>query len=91
MHWRKFHVKDIPLGDDQKEDFDKWLQNRWLEKDALLDYFYKHGEFPKDKMKVCVRTEVKLKNPVGDVFSIFAVLALVAVVARIIVLLKRLF
>jgi 1-acyl-sn-glycerol-3-phosphate acyltransferase len=91
MHWRKFHVKDIPLAGNQKDEFEKWLQDRWYEKDALLDYFYKHGGFPKDEMKVCVRTEVKLKNPIGDVFSIFAVLSLVAVVARIIVLLRSLF
>lgn len=91
MHWRKFHVKDIPLGEDQKDEFEKWIEDRWFEKDALLDHFYKHGEFPKERMKVCVRTEVRLKNPFGDVFSIFAVVALVAVIARIVVLIMRVF
>jgi 1-acyl-sn-glycerol-3-phosphate acyltransferase len=91
MHWRKFNVSEIPLGEDQKEAFEKWIQDRWMEKDALLDHFYKHGEFPKEKMSVCVKTEVKLNNPIGDVFSIFAVLALVAVVARIGVLLVSIF
>jgi len=91
MHWRKFNVDKIPLGEDQKEEFDKWLQDRFYEKDALLDDFYKHGSFTKEKIAVCVRTEVRLKNPIGDVFSIFAVLALVAVVGRIIVLLTRIF
>jgi 1-acyl-sn-glycerol-3-phosphate acyltransferase len=91
MHWRKFPVDQIPLGEDNKEEFEKWLQDLWLEKDALLDHFYKTGGFPKKDMAVCVRTEVKLKNPIGDVFSIFAVLALVAVVCRIISLLLTLF
>src|SRR5436190_331164 len=91
MHWRKFRVSEIPLGEDQKEDFDKWIYNRWMEKDALLDHFYKHGEFPKDKIAVRVSTEVKLNNPIGDVFSIFSVLALVAVVVRIGVLLVTIF
>ena len=91
MHWRKFHVREIPLGEDQKEDFDKWIYNRWMEKDALLDHFYKHGEYPKDEIAVRVSTEVKLNNPIGDVFSIFSVLALVAVVVRIGVLLVTIF
>ena len=90
MHWRKFRIDTIPLGEDQKEEFEKWLSERWMEKDALLDHFYKHGQYPKEKMDVCVRTEVKLRNPIGDVFSIFAVLAFLAVISRIIILLGRL-
>jgi len=85
MHWRKFRVADIPL---EEEEFDAWLRERWMEKDKLLDHFYRMGGFPEGEMKVCVRTEVKLKNAFGDVFSIFAVLALVAVVARIMYLMK---
>lgn len=78
MHWRKFRVDEIPLG----EEFEKWLQDRWMEKDDLLDHFYKHGKFPQDKMAVCFKTEVKLKDPAQDVFSIFSVLALVTMVLR---------
>ena len=88
MHWRKFRVDEIPFRDDQKEAFEKWVQDRWMEKDALLDHFYKHGAFPKEKMAVRVNTDVRLRNTIGDVFSIFAVLALVAVVVRIGVLLS---
>ena len=79
MHWRKFRVDEIPMG----EGFDKWIRARWAEKDALLDHFYKYGKYPEDKMAVCVKTEVKLKNPTGDLFSIFAVLAFLAVIMRI--------
>ena len=91
MHWRKFHVDDIPFGDHQTEAFDKWIQDRWVEKDALLDHFYKNGKFPEDKMAVCVRSEVKLKNSIGEILSIFAVLGLVAVILRIGVLLRAIF
>ena len=78
MHWRKFKVSEIPL-----DNFDKWLHDRWMEKDALLDHFYKHGEFPPEQMAVVVRTEVKLKDALGDVLSIFSVLALAVVLGRI--------
>jgi 1-acyl-sn-glycerol-3-phosphate acyltransferase len=85
MHWRKFPTSDIPVDGDE---FDAWLRERWMEKDALLDHFYATGGFPREEMAVCVRTSVKLKNPFGDVFSIFAVLALVGVVTRIVYLLR---
>ena len=80
MHWRKFHVDSIPLGE---EDFEKWLNERWFEKDALLDHFYKFGNFPEDKIAVLVKTQVRLKHTVRDVLSIFAVLGLVVLVVRI--------
>jgi lysocardiolipin and lysophospholipid acyltransferase len=88
MHWRKFRVSDIPM---EEKEFEKWMQDRWYEKDALIEHFYTQGEFPKDKMSVCVRTEVKLKDPIRDVFSIFAVLGTVSVFARIFVLMWRIF
>jgi lysocardiolipin and lysophospholipid acyltransferase len=91
MHWRKFPVDQIPLGEDQTEQFEKWIRDRWSEKDVLLDHFYKYGKFPEDHMAVCVKTEVKLKNPIGDVLSIFAVLGLLAVVSRIGFLLWEIF
>jgi 1-acyl-sn-glycerol-3-phosphate acyltransferase len=91
MHWRKFHVDDIPLGEDELEEFDRWIYDRWMEKDAMLDYFYKNNGFPEKERAVTVRTEVKLRNPVGDIFSIFAVLAVVAVILRIVVLFMDIF
>jgi 1-acyl-sn-glycerol-3-phosphate acyltransferase len=84
MYWRKFRVEDIPL--DTKEGFDEWLRDRWMEKDVLLDHFYQEGAFP--QRAVCVRTEVRLRNTLQDVFSIFSVLALIAVLARIVYLLR---
>ncbi|OMJ22518.1 putative acyltransferase [Smittium culicis] len=40
---RRFLISDIPLDEDSK--FSEWLQNRFLEKDSKLDYFYKSGDF----------------------------------------------
>jgi len=47
MHWRRFAIKDIPL-DDPKE-FDKWVLQRWREKDDLLEYYVVNGRFPADE------------------------------------------
>ena len=44
MYWRRFAVKDIPLGN--HEEFDLWLRERWHEKDALLEQYLTTGRFP---------------------------------------------
>lgn len=44
MYWRRFRVSDIPI-DDQHE-FEKWVLDRWREKDALLEGFMQTGHFP---------------------------------------------
>jgi hypothetical protein len=44
MHWRRFHIDDIPI--DSPKAFDVWLRNRWREKDYMLEYFTRHQTFP---------------------------------------------
>ena len=44
MHWRRFQMSSIPLT--SLEDFDKWLQARWVEKEALLEEYERTGRFP---------------------------------------------
>ena len=44
LHWRRFKVSSIPLS--SLEDFDKWLQARWQEKDVLLQEHEQTGRFP---------------------------------------------
>jgi Acyltransferase C-terminus len=44
MHWRRFAVSSIPVSDPKA--FDAWLHERWVEKDALLEYWQHHGHFP---------------------------------------------
>jgi hypothetical protein len=47
MHWRRFRIDSIPL--DNPSAFDRWLGNRWVEKDMLLGIYYRTGRFPADK------------------------------------------
>ena len=44
MYWRRFRIADIPIND--ADAFEKWLLNRWREKDALLEGFMQSGRFP---------------------------------------------
>lgn len=44
MHWRRFATKNIPIRDPIA--FDRWLIDRWTEKDMLLEDFAQHGCFP---------------------------------------------
>lgn len=46
MHWRRFAVADIP---EDEAKFDKWLEDRWVEKDELLAYYEKYSAFPFDE------------------------------------------
>jgi len=43
IHYRRYAVKDIPRG---SEPLLRWLYDRWTEKEALLDHYYKTGKFP---------------------------------------------
>ena len=52
MHYRKFPVEDIPFKSDA---LTQWLYKRFEEKEEMLDFFYKTGQFPMwdlDKCKV---------------------------------------
>jgi lysocardiolipin and lysophospholipid acyltransferase len=83
MYWRRFAISSIPL-DDAKE-FEAWLNQRWKEKDQLLECFNKTGRFPADdaataeKTNDYIETEVKLVRwyEVGQIFVVLATLALV--------------
>ncbi|KAK3674467.1 hypothetical protein LTR78_005553 [Recurvomyces mirabilis] len=44
MFWRRYKISEIPLDNDAA--FGRWLNNRWREKDYILEYFYKFGHFP---------------------------------------------
>jgi len=60
MFWRRFKIADIPYEDD--EAFSRWLVNRWREKDYMLEYYYKFGNFPAgDPSKAFLAAEGKKK------------------------------
>lgn len=54
MHVDRFKIRDIPglasraYNPDEKTDpaFEKWLRERFLAKDALMNSFYENGKFP---------------------------------------------
>ncbi|KAI8368292.1 acyltransferase-domain-containing protein [Radiomyces spectabilis] len=43
IHIRRFRVSELPKDMDA---FSSWIYQRWIEKDELMAYFYKHGKFP---------------------------------------------
>jgi 1-acyl-sn-glycerol-3-phosphate acyltransferase len=60
MFWRRFKISDIPVDND--EAFGRWLNNRWREKDYILEYFYKFNQFPADDaVKALAAAEGKRK------------------------------
>ncbi|USW56022.1 Putative phospholipid/glycerol acyltransferase [Septoria linicola] len=67
MYFRRFKIADIPYQDD--EAFSRWLINRWREKDYMLDYYYKFGNFPaEDPVKAMLAVEGKRKpNPAKSI------------------------
>ncbi|GFF60499.1 acyltransferase [Aspergillus udagawae] len=47
MHWRRYNMAEIPLG--SQSEFEVWLRARWVEKDELLDRFYRTGRFATER------------------------------------------
>ncbi|KAI1204569.1 acyltransferase-domain-containing protein [Annulohypoxylon truncatum] len=62
FYWRRFALADMPLDD--QEEFDKWLRERWYEKDAVLEQYVSTGRFPANGagIKGHIETEVRTKN-----------------------------
>ncbi|KAI1822747.1 acyltransferase-domain-containing protein [Xylaria intraflava] len=62
FYWRRFALDDIPL--ENQEDFDKWLRERWYEKDALMEQYVSTGRFPANGagLKGHIETEVKTQH-----------------------------
>ena len=60
MYFRRYKISDIPLDND--EVFERWLINRWREKDYILEYFNKYNAFPtEDPGKALLAAEGKRK------------------------------
>ena len=47
MYWRRFALSSIPIDDPVA--FEVWLRARWMEKDGLIEAYYRHGRFPADR------------------------------------------
>lgn len=44
LHYRRFPVAEVPFG--ETEALTQWLYARWVEKEHLLEEFYRTGRFP---------------------------------------------
>ena len=60
MYWRRWRISDIPTEDE--EAFAIWLRNRWMEKDYLLDHFFRHGTYPEGDPVKAMKTEAALEK-----------------------------
>ncbi|PNS18162.1 hypothetical protein CAC42_3607 [Sphaceloma murrayae] len=92
MHWRRFKVADMPIDD--KAAMEKWIMDRWREKDELLEQHHKTGRFPSDAEAVSfadkksddpfIETEVRPRNPV-EFLQIFVPVTAVALICNVLV------
>ncbi|EJT99919.1 acyltransferase-domain-containing protein [Dacryopinax primogenitus] len=82
LHIRMWQAKDLPLGDmsdsatrgaeasqEEKDMFDRWLLDRWREKDRWMDGFYKTGEFSNSQGRYTRTLEVKNPWAIAQAFS----------------------
>lgn len=87
MYWRRFAVSSIPLDD--IKDFEKWMSDRWNEKDELMQCFLDTGRFPPNEIVTStdgtkgagyLETEVKLERwyEIGQIFVTLGAFAMVA-------------
>lgn len=75
IYWRRYKVSEIPYNDEKE--FESWIQQRWYEKDELLDRMIKTGSFVDPESTTTPTMEkisapVKLNSP-GQLFQIFSV------------------
>ncbi|KAK4052735.1 hypothetical protein OIV83_002022 [Microbotryomycetes sp. JL201] len=99
VHIRQYNVlKEVPLGDlsnvevgdgslEERQAFDKWLRDRWQEKDDLMKVFVKQDRFDRtsdsdDKQRQAIEWNVKLRHSweFAEVFSWFGPLVLFGLV-----------
>ncbi len=60
IHYRKFPISEVPT---ETEALSQWLNDRWLEKEKMLDIFYKTRKFPRYNQNTREVDENKLLEP----------------------------
>lgn len=55
MYWRRYKISDLPVDDE--EAMQKWVLDRWREKDVLLEEFHKTGRFPGESKALTIQTK----------------------------------
>ena len=95
MYWRRFRISTVPL--ENVEVFHEWLQQRWNEKDDLLEAYNNTGLFPPNVStessvsykQQYIKTSVQLVNW-WEVVGIFTPLLTVTLVLNVLKQLWRL-
>ncbi|OAL42539.1 putative acyltransferase [Pyrenochaeta sp. DS3sAY3a] len=90
LHWRRFSIKDVPLHDAKA--FDRWLYERWAEKDRLLEHFQQSQSFPTELVSINVKIELHSSLEVWQILaSVFALVAVWIIVKSVYRIVARLF
>lgn len=84
MYWRRYKIADIPWQDEAL--FEKWIYDRWYEKDLLLKRVKETGSFllpgEEDEPFTPFEVPVELDQTLPDLFKIIVVPATTALLAR---------
>ena len=72
VYYRKFPISDIPI---ETAALTMWLYDRFVEKEKLLEIFYKTGKFPEFNMEGYTINENSLLRPRNIRLSNFKIIA----------------
>ncbi|KAF3926108.1 hypothetical protein ABW21_db0200311 [Orbilia brochopaga] len=61
LHFRRFRISEIPYNDTAA--FEKWMRDRWTEKDQLMETYMSTGRLPGDDEEVEVITNGGIEKP----------------------------
>jgi Acyltransferase C-terminus len=68
------HGQTVQVPEDERQVFDTWLQDRWIEKDQFIQHFYDTGSFSsslKEHPEIDVPLQLKHKREILDAFCFF--------------------
>lgn len=81
MYWRRYKISDIPWQDEAL--FEKWIYDRWYEKDLLLKSIKEKGVFEGPEESILpIEAPVELNNTISEVFKIFIVPVTTGLIVR---------
>jgi len=90
QYWRRFAVAEIPLDDPKA--FESWVEDRWREKDKIIEHYHTTGRFPADTASGSTQgaddggfidTEVKLKSNL-EILQIYVVMLTIGLLINIV-------
>ncbi|EWC47699.1 hypothetical protein DRE_02899 [Drechslerella stenobrocha 248] len=61
LHFRRFRISNIPYNDTPS--FDKWMRDRWAEKDEMMETYMTTGRLPGDEGEIDVVANGGIEKP----------------------------